>query len=339
MLWSGSSPLTVARGSMWAFLMFAAAAWLVIGWSVLRLEPSSLATVAAPIVLFGAVCEGLRALAGLRTWWLNAGLAGLFTLTGLALLADGYSTWTTPASLIGWYLLVRGAVDVAVGILTRGSDRVWSLIMWIGVAEAGLGFFAASPIQQTARSLTVTLGALGVMRGVADLVTALRLREMPVKAKDVLELPPERAAGLTGYSAGMTDYEKAPATRARHRARETPLGTVPLGTGPLGTGPSDTGPSGTGPSDTGMESFHERVVRTTAELDSMLSEAGIEGPRAPAGVPSALSAPAALSVAGIEGARHPAGTPSVGALSTDKSEISPVPDTLAGVVDEERQGR
>ncbi len=264
MLWSGSSPLTATRGGMWGFLMFAAAAWLVIGWSVLRLEPAGIAAVAGPIVLFGAVCEALRALAGTKTWWLNTGLAALFTGTGTVMLLSDDAGWTTTSSLIGWYLLVRGAVDVAVGIMTRGADRVWSLIVTVGVLETALGFVSASPVARGAEAVVVVLGGLGVMRAVADLVTALRLRETAVKARDVLELPPERATGLTGYTAGHADFEAR--RPARHRARDAAT-SMSVGTSmPVGA-------------EIHGESFHDRVVRTTADLDAMLAQAGITGPR------------------------------------------------------------
>ncbi|MFC6569344.1 hypothetical protein [Actinoplanes utahensis] len=253
------------RASIWGFLLFAAAAWLVIGWAVLRLEPRDAAAVAGPVVLFGAVCEGLRTLAGTKTWWLNAGLAVLFAATGGVLLAEAGSgsSFTAPASLVGWYLLVRGAVDVAVGFMTRGQDRVWGLLVTVGVLETGLGFFSASPFARAADLVLVVLGALGILRAVADLVTALRLREMAPPRRDVLELPPERAAGVAGYAAGLADGEGAPRSRARHRARPG--------------GSTVTEPAAVGRH--AQDSFHDHVVRTTADLDAMLAQAGITGPR------------------------------------------------------------
>ena len=285
MLWSGSSPLTVARGSMWGFLMFAGTAWLAISWAVLRLEPTDIASVAGPVILFGAVCELIRTLAGTRTWWLNACLTALFAATGAVMLTAPDSTFTTPASLIGWYLMVRGAVDVAVGIMTRGSDRVWSLIVTVGVLETALGFFSASPYARTTDLVIVTLGGLGVLRAVADLVTAFRLREVAGTRKDLLELPPERAAGVAGYSAGLTDFEgSSPRSRARHRARTSePASTV--------TAPGETEAG---------ESFHDRVVRTTAELDTMLAQAGVTGQRKNDTVPKDLPA-APDTPEGVEG--------------------------------------
>jgi hypothetical protein len=275
MLWSGSSPSAVKRGSMWGFLMLTGAAWLAIGWTMLRLEPTNVAAVAAPVVLFGAVGELLRALAGTRTWWINAFLTVLFSATGALLLTDRDSTLTTPAALIGWYLMVRGAVDVAVGIMTLGTDRTWSLLVTVGVLQTGLGFFSASPFARATDLVLVVLGGLGVLRAVADLVTALRLREVAGPRKDVLELPPERAAGVAGYAAGLTDYEGAPSrSRARHRAR--PGGSTVTAAAPAAGG----------------ESFHDHVVRTTADLDAMLAQAGITGPRAGSAVEAPVEIPA-----------------------------------------------
>ncbi|MET0424133.1 MAG: DUF308 domain-containing protein [Actinoplanes sp.] len=203
------------RDSMWGFLLFAGAAWLAIGWSVLRLEPPDVVAVAGPVIFFGALCEAVRALAGTKTWWLNAGLAVLFAATGAIVLIDRDATYTTTASLIGWFLLVRGALDVAVSTMNRGVDRTWVLMLALGIAQAALGFYASSPLSRTWDPVIVTLGALGILRAIADLVTALRLREVAAARHDVLHLTPERAAAVAGYGAGMMDFEEQP---ARHRA-------------------------------------------------------------------------------------------------------------------------
>ena len=274
MLWSGSSPLTVMRDSMWGFLLFAGAAWLAIAWSVLRLEPTDVVSVAGPVLLFGALCEAVRGLAGTRTWWLNASMAVLFAATGALLLADRDSALATPESLIAWYLMVRGALDVAVSIMNRGSDRTWGLIMTLGVVQAGLGFVAAGPWWRTADLVVVTLGALGMLRAIADLATSLRLREASHVRHEVLRLSPEREAGVAGYSAGLSAYPGASsAGRPRHRA--IPAGTVVVAGGP--------------PAGGGSPSFHEEVVRTTADLDTMIARAGVTGTGAASGrVPADL---------------------------------------------------
>lgn len=259
MLWSGSSPMTVLRDSMWGFLMFAGVAWLAIAWSVLRLEPVDVAEVAGPVVLFGALCEAVRALAGTRTWWLNAGMGLLFAATAAVLLLDQDATYATPAALVGWFLLVRGALDVAVSTMNRGADRTWGLMLSVGVAQAGLGFYAAGPLARAADPVILVLGGLGVLRAIADLVTALRLREVSGVRNDVLHLSPEREAGVAGYSAGLTDFEETPrSAKAKHRAAPGP------------------------------KSFHDEVLRTTKDLDSMIAQAGVTGMAAARQMPDDL---------------------------------------------------
>ena len=317
MLSTGSSPLATVRGGMWGWLMVAGVAWLAVSWSVLRLEPADVVHVAGPVILFGALTEALRACAGAKTWWMNAGMAVLFAVTGCVLLAEQNTSYTTPAALIGWYLMVRGAVDVAVAMLTRENDRIWGLLMVVGVLETGLGFFAASPLSRTADLVVTVLGGLGLLRAVADLVTGLRLREVRAQRANVLELSPERAAGLTGYTAGIDDYETAPAkTKPRHRAPAKPVPPVESTAGqpmwPSGPSAPAVGAAGGGPAwaaepglsaaggmaaagyvATGGEaetqpgpvivpgdspdSFHDEVLRTTADLDAMLALAGVTG--------------------------------------------------------------
>jgi uncharacterized membrane protein HdeD (DUF308 family) len=254
MLWSGSKPLTVVRENMWGFLMFAGVAWLAISWCVMRLEPPDITAVAGPVVLFGALTEAVRALSQTRTWWLNAGMAVLFTVTGVVLWAAAdSSSYTTPAALLGWYLMVRGAADVAVAMMTRATDRIWGLLMVVGVLETALGFFAASPLSRSADLVVTVLGGLALARGVSDLVAALRLREAAGPRMDILELSPERAAGVAGYSAGLSDYETAPVrTGPRHRAssNRTPRASSASGMSdlstPMGAGAGSAGTSGAG---------------------------------------------------------------------------------------------
>ncbi|WP_433302776.1 hypothetical protein ACQP2F_10130 [Actinoplanes sp. CA-030573] len=235
------------RDSMWGFLLFAGVAWLAISWSVLRLDPAGVASVAGPVILFGALAEAVRALAGTRTWWLNAGMSVLFAATAVVLLLDRDSTWTTPAALVGWFLMVRGALDVAVSTMNRGTDRTWGVLMALGIAQVGLGFYAAGPLARDADPVVMLLGGLGLLRAVADLVTALRLREVSgVRAHEVLQLSPEREDGVAGYSAGLSDFE---VPKAKHRAAS--------------------------------KTFHDEVLRTTADLDTMIAQAGVTGtPRA-----------------------------------------------------------
>lgn len=337
MLWSGSSPGSVVRDGMWGFLLFAGVAWLAIAWSVLRLEPSDIVRVAGPVILFAAVTEAVRALAGTRTWWLNAGMTVLFAATGVLLLADDDTSWTTPAALIGWYLLVRGAADIAISMMSRESDRIWGLLMVVGVAEVGLGFFAASVYARTAELVIMVLGGAALVRAVADLVAALRLREATAASRGerLLELPPERAIGVAGYAAGLTDFEEgAPAQGARPRHRAAPRGSAAamseLSASPDRPATSEGQPAHEqgGPSG----SFHDEVLRTTADLDAMLALAGVTG----AAVPGAAAQAAAEEQVEVpdtaEGAEVPAAEEAAAAAAAGAAQRQEQPDDASSAL-------
>jgi uncharacterized membrane protein HdeD (DUF308 family) len=331
MLWSGSSPLTVVRDGMWGFLLFAGVAWLAIAWSVLRLEPADLVGVAGPVILFGAVTEAVRALAGSRTWWLNAGMAVLFAATGVIMLRDGDSSWTTPAALIGWYLLVRGAADIAIAMVSRESDRIWGLLMVVGVVETGLGFFSASSFVRTPELVVVVLGGAALCRGIADLVASLRLREASAVARAgrLLELSAERAVGVAGYSAGLTDFEagsqargSGPRHRAVPRASATAMSDLSAPASPSVRAQAQLPQKPSGP--TG--SFHDEVLRTTADLDAMLALAGVTG----AAVPGAAARAAADEHVEVpdtaEGAELPAAAEAAAASASARRQSAQTND-------------
>jgi uncharacterized membrane protein HdeD (DUF308 family) len=323
MLRSGSSPLSGVRDGMWRFLLFAGVAWLAIAWSVLRLEATDFVTVAGAVILFGAWTEAVRALAGTRTWWLNAGMAVLFAATGVILLTHGDGTWTTPAALIGWYLMVRGAADIAISMLTRESDRIWGLLMVVGGAELGLGFFAASSFARSADLVIVVLGGAALARGVADLVASLRLREAAMVSRRAQMS--EWAIGV-GYSAGLTDFESATPPQdsgPRHRA------AVPRASAAAMSGLSAprSAPQGQPAHEQGGPSggAHDQVLRTTADLDAMLALAGMTGAAVPGAAVQAAAAKQVEVPDTAEGAALPDAGEAAAAAATSAREHA-VPD-------------
>ena len=168
--------------------------------------------------------------------------------------------------------------------------------MVVGVLEAGLGFFAASPLSRTADLVVVIARRSGAVAGGGRSGDRrCGCGRCGAARADVLELPPERAAGLAGYTAGMSDYEAAPArSKARHRATAAVVGelvgerrrvrrragrTVPLPTEAAAAGGAAGGMSAAGytAADSSGDSFHDEVLRTTADLDAMLALAGVTG--------------------------------------------------------------
>ncbi len=223
----GPAPaVTGGRGApawAWSALLVTAAVWLTFCWTVLRVEPSDVSRWAGAAVLLGAVSEALRAVSGGRLWWLNAGMAALFAATGTVIMLDRDGSLTTPAALVGWYLLVRGAVDIVTAAVSRGSDGMWGLPAVIGVLEVALGFWSSSSFARAGEMLVVVVGAVALARGIADLATSLGLRSAALSAGTAVASGAVQAAGARGYVAGVADFAAATATgarpgRARHRA-------------------------------------------------------------------------------------------------------------------------
>jgi len=163
-----------------------------------------------------------------------------------------------------------------VSMMNRGTDRTWGLVMTLGVVQAGLGFFSAGPFARTGELMVVTLGALALLRAVADLVTALRLREVHGVRHEVVPVSPERAAVVAGYGAGVADFETLPqaVARARHRVEAADLDSVAAraGVGPAGRvpGADDAAAiaaegrrhaSGVAMADTALLAGHDRLGR------------------------------------------------------------------------------
>lgn len=248
------APRDGLRGWVWSALLLSGVAWLAVAWTALRLEPTEVALVAGGVLLFGSVTEVLRAMAGGQMWWLNAGMAALFATTGVVLMIDRDGSMTTPAALVGWYLLVRGAADIVTATLTRATDSTWGLMVAIGVAEVALGFYSSSITGRTAGVVVVMIGALALGRGLADLATALDLR--PAATPDgTSDGMPAESAKAAGYVAGMADFrasETARSGRARHRAATAGKSPAPS------AGQSD-------------------AERAAADLDAMLALAGVSG--------------------------------------------------------------
>jgi hypothetical protein len=219
---TSTDPTTSQDGSSswaWSAMLATGAVWMAFSWSVLRMEPTDLAWWAGAAVMFGAGGEVIRAFVGGRLWALNAGLAVLFAVTAAVILSDAGGSLTTPTALIGWYLLVRGAVDIVVATGSRASDASWVLMVIVGVAQAGLGFWSSSSLARTADVVVLLVGALALARGLADLTSAFGLFSALPPAQGQLRAESPMMQRPASYAAGMADFAaSAGSGRARHRA-------------------------------------------------------------------------------------------------------------------------
>ncbi len=183
----------------WVFLV-TGALWLILSLIVLRFTAASLTTIA---VLFGviAILAGVNEFfigAAVDSWrWLHYALGVLFVVTGVVALFNPGATFWALASIIGWFLLFKGALDITVSIMTRRISDAWWLGLIAGIIEVGMAFWAAGGFGRKAILLVVWVGIACMARGITEIVTAFRIKRLAEVPEEIV------AAELSGY-AGAT---------------------------------------------------------------------------------------------------------------------------------------
>ena len=190
MLWSGSSPLTVTRGGMWGFLMFAAAAWLAE-------HRKGVAIVVGSIVALGCIAMVTR------PWWLvdhfvknrdDGDYVGAVAARQLSegLPVDGSRSYDEmTVSWLAWYLswtvvvaALVGAVLAAVQICRRRDPKL--LVVWVVPVLVGLVYLnriSITPDQIWAlrRLLPVVIPATAISAVLAFKTAVMALPRLPEK--------------------------------------------------------------------------------------------------------------------------------------------------------------
>ncbi len=196
-----------ARKWWWMFLV-TGALWLILSLIVLRFNAASLTTIA---VLFGiiAIAAGFNEFfvgTVVDSWrWLHYVLGGLFVVVGVVALFNPGRTFWALASIIGWFLLLKGALDITVSIMSRRVSDAWWLGLIAGIIEVGMAFWAAGGFGRKVVLLVVWVGVACMARGITEIVTAFRVKRLS-------EMPEELvAAEMSGYA--ETTVKTWPAAR------------------------------------------------------------------------------------------------------------------------------
>jgi uncharacterized membrane protein HdeD (DUF308 family) len=163
----------------WLFLV-TGILWLWVSLIVLRLNLDSVYAIA---ILFGFVAIGaginefLR-MASATTGWtiVHAGLGVLFVAAGIVAFFRPQGTFVALAAIVGWVLLFKGIFDIVVAMVTHDVVRLWWIGLIVGIAEIALAFWAVGYFRGSAILLVAWIGALALLRGITEIVTAFRLR-------------------------------------------------------------------------------------------------------------------------------------------------------------------
>jgi uncharacterized membrane protein HdeD (DUF308 family) len=186
------------RGSLrywWVFLPIGLA-WLLFAVIVFRFTWNSVAAISVlfgVIVLVAAAEELLAALAPSRHGWerlAHAGLALAFTVIGVVAFIHPGDTFAALAAVMSFYFVFKGVFNIVLGLSTAGRGGVWVMTFVLGIAELGIGFWAAGDFGRRSTLLVVWVGFVALSRGISALMFAFVLRSL------AHEGPESPAAGM-----------------------------------------------------------------------------------------------------------------------------------------------
>jgi uncharacterized membrane protein HdeD (DUF308 family) len=171
-------------GVWWWFLALGVL-WTLFGTYVLSYRIGSLAAVAALVglaFLFGGITQ-LMVAGRVQSWrW-------LFIIAGIAGVAAGIGTFVWPditlyvvSILVAWYLVLFGILHL-VSALAGPKVSYWWTQLLLGVAELGLGVWAARSWQRSLLTLVTLVGVWAIFHGVAEIFAAFSLREAGKRAE------------------------------------------------------------------------------------------------------------------------------------------------------------
>jgi uncharacterized membrane protein HdeD (DUF308 family) len=170
----------VAPEPAWWILLIAGLAWVVIALIVLRFGQASITTVGV-LVGFILIAQGVNDLLAASmtpSWrWLNIALAVLFIGAGLMALFYPGKTFLVLAEIVGFLLVVVGALRVVESLVLREVSDLWWMQMVGGILLMLLGFWAGGQFFATrAYLILVWVGLSALIRGFLEIVLAFQVR-------------------------------------------------------------------------------------------------------------------------------------------------------------------
>jgi len=129
----------------WLFLV-TGVAWLLISLIVLRFNITSIATVGAllGVILIMAGANEFALMGARPGWrWLHAILGVLFIGGGVWAFIHPADAFYELAAILGFLLLLKGALDISVAVMTKELNDLWWLGLIVGVLEILLAFWVS----------------------------------------------------------------------------------------------------------------------------------------------------------------------------------------------------
>jgi uncharacterized membrane protein HdeD (DUF308 family) len=171
-----------AAGKWWWVLLVTGILWILIGLFVLQAHYESAATIGYLVgfwLLFGGVAELVEA-GVVDGWkWLHIVLGVLFIIGGIAALTSPFQTFTVLASLVGFFLILKGTFDFVIALAVRHEIDLWWMSLVAGIIEIALGVWAMGYPGRSAALLIIWVGIGAVIRGIAEIIAAFHVHSAP----------------------------------------------------------------------------------------------------------------------------------------------------------------
>ena len=179
MVTQGSADAAETGEPLWWILLVTGSLWILFALIVFRFDYT---TVSALSILLGTVCLAAAlfeavAAAGSHGGWriVHIGLAIAFAIIGVVAYVHPGNTFNALATIFAFFLLLRGAFEIVVAILVRGTD-LWWIGLITGTLQVLLAFWAAGNFEHKAFLLVVWVGASALIHGIQEIVTAFRIK-------------------------------------------------------------------------------------------------------------------------------------------------------------------
>jgi uncharacterized membrane protein HdeD (DUF308 family) len=166
----------------WVFLVIGVV-WLMLGFVVLRLDTSSIATVGfliGALFVAGALNEAMLASASEGGWkLLHWAMAVIFVLGAVWAFATPGEPVFALASVLGFVLLFQGTLTIMTAVAGREANALWGLGLAVGILEILLAFWVSQRyIPARVALILVWVGIMALFRGMEHIALAFGVRRL-----------------------------------------------------------------------------------------------------------------------------------------------------------------
>jgi len=171
-----------AAGRGWWLLLVTGILWILLGLYLLQAHYGSAVAIGylTGFFFFFAGAAEFVEVAVVTGWkWAHAVMGGLFVLGGIAAFISPFQTFTVLASLIGFFLVLKGTFDFVIALALRHDVDLWWMTLISGIIEIAVGVWAIGYPGRSAVLLLIWIGVGALIRGVAEIVAAFHIRKLP----------------------------------------------------------------------------------------------------------------------------------------------------------------